>query len=343
MKLDTSHLSPSAEMLQMIQGHQLTQAIYVITTLGIADLLSAGPKSSNELARVTKTNASALYRVLRLLAAAGVLDETELRTFTLTPLSIYLQRDVPGSLYTTILSEGGEAMWPLLGHLLYSVQTGKPALQKTFGVDARQHFTKLLWNAPLFNKHLANQAMQLALTVASAYDFSRINTLVDVGGRHGQMLVTILKANPTLRGVLLDLSQAIEDAHQFVKNTEVVDRCELVVGDFFVSVPSECDCYLLSRVIHDWNDERAMTILRNCQQGMREDGRLLIVERVILSEKQPNLRILMSDIQMLLISGDGQERTEAEYRMLLEASGFDLTQIIPIEPPYCLIEAVRRS
>jgi hypothetical protein len=191
----------------------------------------------------------------------------------------------------------------------------------------------------LFDHMMTEWTASVAPTVAVAYDFSTTHTLVDVGGGHGQMLASILQAYPTLHGVLFDLPHVVKGAPLLLETAGVASRCEVIGGDAFTAVPADYDTYLLKGVIHDWDDERAIAILARCHQDMKRQGRVLLVERVILTGKTPELLVLESDVQMLVMAG-GKERTEAEYRALLSAAGFEFTKLIPVRTPYYVIEAV---
>src|SRR6266487_979771 len=187
---------------------------------------------------------------------------------------------------------------------------------------------------------MMERTASLAPTVAAAYDFSAIGTLVDVGGGHGQMLASILQAHPTLHGMLFGLPYVVKGAPPLLKAAGVAGRCEVMSGDAFTAVPAGYQTYLLSRVIHDWDDGRAIAILTRCHQVMKPQGKVLLVEQVILTGRTSELLVRESDMNMLLELG-GRERTEAEYRALLGAAGFELTQIIPVQTPYNIIETVR--
>ncbi|HEY6406573.1 MAG TPA: methyltransferase [Ktedonobacteraceae bacterium] len=333
-------LPPPLALRQLIQGFQVTQCIYVAARLGIADLLKEGPRSSEELAQATAAHAPSLYRVLRLLTAVGILTEGDTYNFALTPLGTYLQTGVPGSLRNTVLAYGDTVMWQVWGDLLHSVETGEPAYQHVFGLTAWEYRAQHPETARLFDNFMTELTARVAPAVAAGYDFSATSTLVDVGGGHGQMLVSILQAYPTLHGVLFDLPHVVKGASPLLEVAGVSGRCEVIGGDVFTAVPAGYDTYMLSRVIHDWDDERAIAMLTRCFQAMKPQGKVLLVERVILAVETPDVLILESDVQMLVATG-GKERTEAEYRTLLKAAGFELTRIIPVITPYYIIEAVR--
>jgi O-methyltransferase/methyltransferase family protein len=331
---------PQLALQALIQGYQVTKCIYVAAKLGIADLLKDGPRTSEELAQVTGTHAPSLYRVLRLLTAAQLLSEGEAHAFALTPLGTYLQSGVPGSLRTTALNFGGEPTWQVWGALLHSVETGQPAYQQVFGLSNWDYRAQHPEAEALFDQTMSEWTASVAPTVAAAYDFSASARLVDVGGGHGQMLASILQAHPSLHGVLFDLPHVVQGAPPLLEAAGVADRCEIIGGDAFTAVPANAETYLFSRVIHDWDDARAVTLLTRCHQAMRPQGNVLLVERVIPSDSPAPLLVLESDVNMLVATG-GKERTDDEYRALLGAAGFELRQIIPVLPPFSLLEAVR--
>ena len=338
--MTTNDFPPRLVLQQMIQGFQVTQCIYVAAKLGIADLLKDGPRTSEELAQVTGTHAPSLYRVLRLLTAVDLLIEGETHSFALTPLGAYLQTGVPGSMHDTVLFYCDKPFWQAWGDLLHSAETGETSFQHFFGLSIFDFNKQHPEHATRFHNMLTEWTASVAPTVAAAYDFSVIQTLVDVGGGHGQMLASILQVHPTLHGVLFDLPYVVAGASPLVETARVASRCEVIGGDAFKAVPAGYDTYLLSRVIHDWDDERAIALLTRCHQAMRPRGKVLLVERVIPTGSTAQLLVLESDVQMLVMAG-GKERTEAEYRALLTAAGFELTRLLPALTPYYVIEAVR--
>jgi O-methyltransferase domain/Dimerisation domain len=339
--MTTKDVPPQLVLQQLIQGFQVTQCMYVAAKLSIADLLKDGPRTSEELAQVTGTHAPSLYRVLRLLTTVGLLTEPEAHSFALTPLGAYLQTGVPSSMRDTVLLYGDTPFWDAWGNLLHSVETGEQSFQYVFGLALFEYNQQHPEHATLFNNMMTEWTASVAPTVAAAYDFSAIQTLVDVGGGHGQMLASILQAHPTLHGVLFDLPHVVAGASPLLDGAGVADRCEVIGGDAFKAVPEGLETYLLSRVIHDWDDERAIVLLARCHQAMKPQGKVLLVERVILTGSTPQVLVLESDVQMLVLSSGGRERTDAEYLALLSAAGFELTRLIAVLPPFYLIEAVR--
>jgi ubiquinone/menaquinone biosynthesis C-methylase UbiE len=330
---------PSVAMLQMISGFWISRAIYIAAKLGIADQLRDGPKTVDELAAATATHAPSLYRVLRALASVGVFSEDKKRGFALTPLAETLRTDAPGSLRAFATVELGEEHYPAWGELLHSVRTGEIAFDRAFGMPVWKFFEQNPENAKTFNDAMTGFTLAVNDAVLSSYDFSSFGKIVDVGGGHGSLIASILKTNPKMRGVLFDAPPVIEGARHRLKDEGLAERCEATAGDFFDSVPSGGDAYIVKWIIHDWDDERSVTILKNCHRAMAKNGRLLLVEAVVPHGSEPHFSKYM-DLNMLIMTG-GRERTEDEYRTLLEASGFKLTRIVPTGSPMSIIEGKR--
>jgi len=335
-KLDNTSSRPETTLGRMIGGFMVTQMIYVATKLGIADLLKDGPKSIERLAESVEADPRSLYRLMRGLASVGIFAETDDRHFELTPLATFLQTRAPGSMRNFALWAGEALTWRPFGELLHSVKTGKPAFKHVFDTGIMDYLAGDAEASQIFNQVMTERAAPTAAAVCAAYDFSGVKRLVDVGGGHGILITTILKANPHLRGVLFDLPSVVEGAKGLLEREGVADRCEIVPGNFFESVPVEGDAYILSSVIHDWDDERALTILRNIRENMPKDGKLLLVEYVILPGDEPHPGKI-SDV-IMLVTENGLERTEAEFRALLEMAGFKLTGIIPTESRMSVME-----
>jgi predicted O-methyltransferase YrrM len=330
--------SPAAALSQLLRGSLVTQLIHVAAVLGVADLLRAGPKSSHELATAAGVNPKGLYRVLRALASLGIFVETEPASFALTPLAEPLRSDVPNSLRGSAVLYGDRWWWHACGELLYSVRTGQPAFDHVHGAALFAFLDRSGDAAAVFNEHQTNMTRQDAAAVVAAYDFAEYTKVVDVGGGLGALTAAILKACPRTTAVLFDRPGVVADAQEMLRAQGVADRCTIIGGDFFESVPEGGDAYLLKDIVHDWDDARANAVLRNCRSAMSGASRLLVVEKVIPPGSRPFAGKL-TDITMLLVAG-GRERTAEEYRALLAEAGFAVTRIMPTLTPASVIEAV---
>ncbi|MGD9890938.1 MAG: methyltransferase [Dehalococcoidia bacterium] len=320
-------LPPQEQLERLVDGYLTTQLIYVATVLGIPDALAEGPLTSSELASAPCVNSLALHRVLRGLAAIGVLDEQEDGRFTLTPSGALLQDGVPGSLRGAVLARGG-LYYEVAGGLLDALREGGSAFEQIRGQSFFDYLAEHSDEAAVFQGSMAARSTQEAASVVASYDFGRFHRLVDVGGGHGILLAAILQAAPALHGTLLDRPVAVEHARRQLEAIDVIDRCTLVEGDFFAAVPAGDDGYLLSRVILDWDDEAARRILRRCHEAMPPDGTLLLVEAILPEHAADQPAAIRMDLHMLTLLG-GRERTEAEYRELLESAGFRLQRVVP--------------
>lgn len=326
---------PAAQVLEMVMGKAVTQLLHVAARLGIADLLSDGPQSVDDLADATDTQASSLYRTLRALAGLGVFAETEPRHFSLTSLAEPLRTDASDSVRDFAIMFGSGWHNRAWSNLLHSVRAGEPAFDRAFGEGLFEHLQAFPERLAVFNDAMTSLSRQDAGAVMQAYDFSGFDTVVDVGGGHGFLLAKILSAYPSIRGVLLDVPEVAAGARATVEAAGVQDRCQIVEGDFFESVPEGADAYILKLIIHDWDDERAITILQNCREVMSSDAALLVVNAVVPPGNEPYIGKLV-DIEMLVMTPGGKERTEEEFRQLLNEAGFELTRTIPT-PSYLYI------
>ncbi len=323
---------------RMITGYWISQAIYAAAKFGIADHLKDGPKSAELLATATETHADSLYRLLRALASVGIFAETEPRQFALTPLAEPLQSDVPGSKRALALMSGDE-QFKAWGEIEYSIKTGGMAFEKVFGEPVFDYLSKHPDKAQIFDAAMVGVHGREADAVVAAYDFAGVNVIADIGGGNGSQITNILKKHPNMRGILFDLPHVIERAKQNVNTAGIADRCQFVAGSFFEEIPAGADAYFMRHIIHDWDDEKSLTILRNCHTAMKPDGKLLVVESVIPPGNEPFGGKLL-DLVMLLIPG-GRERTQAEYQTLFSAAGFELSRIVPTATEVSVIEAVK--
>jgi len=330
-------MSAPAALFQMATGYWVSQAIYVAAKLGIADLLKDGPQSCDTLAAATGSDGPSLFRLMRALANVGVFSHVGRDCFALSRLAESLQTDTPGSFRAMVITIG-EIHYQACGNLLDSVQTGFPAFNKVFGTSLFDYLQQNATAADAFNQGMTNLSSMLAYAILMAYDFAGISSIIDVGGGEGKLLQKILELNPEMVGAVLDMPTTIETVNQKLNGNAREGRCAYIAGDFFDSVPVGADAYILCGVIHDWDDDQAAAILRNCRQAMAKTGRVLLVDMVVPDNGAKCFSKVL-DLNMLVMNG-GRERTRAEFRALLDAAGYKLTRIIPTMAPQSVIEAV---
>lgn len=328
-----------ALMLQMVTGTWLAQAISVAATLGIADLLAAGPRAPAELAERTGTHANTLYRLLRALAGAGIFAEDAEGRFENTPLSDLIRSDTPGSLRAMSRFVGSAESWLPWGDLLESVRTGACAFERRYGMPFFAYTARRPEFAAVFNEAMTSITDHVADAVADALDLGAYATLVDVAGGQGVLLATVLAKTPGQRGVLFDQAEVIAGAHSVLEKGGVADRVQLASGDFFVSVPEGGDAYLLKYILHDWDDERAGRILASIHRAAKPGARLFVIDAVLPPGNTPDVGKLM-DLAMLIQPG-GMERTQKAFAALLGGAGFSLERVVPTGTHVSIIEATR--
>jgi hypothetical protein len=327
---------PEAQIAQILLSQLVPRLVHLFATLRLADHLSAGPKSAAELAPMTGTDAPALARVLRTLASLGFVAEDAQHRFTLQPLGAVLRSGTPSHAAALIL--GGEVCTRSLDDFLYSVQTGKTGFERAFGKPAFDWMAENPTQASLFNHTMVGFHGMEPAAVAAAYDFSAMQTVADIGGSTGNMIATIVSKYPAMRGILFDLPHVVAEASALLAARGVADRVRIEPGSFFDGVPAGADAYVLSHVIHDWNEEQCLTILGHCRRAMGANGRLLLVE-MVLPEGDTFHPGKLLDLLMLSVPG-GEERTPSQYRDLLDKAGFTMTQVVPTHSLVSIVEAV---
>jgi hypothetical protein len=334
-------LPPQMVLMQMATAYWVSQSIYAAAKFGIADQLKSGPMHYEQLAIATGSDAQSLYRLLRALASVGIFAEGESGYFTSTPLGDFLRSDIPGSVRDASIMMGDPEHYNSWGNILHSIKTGESAFENLFGLNAFEYYAQNPEPAAVFERAMTSFSSTEIAAVIAGYDFSSIHRLVDVAGGHGSLLVSILKANPGLEGILFDQADVIDRARALVASETTANRCQLIAGNFFDSVPAGGDAYILKHIIHDWDDERAIAILKQCHRAMTEDGRVLVVEQVIPEGNEPFMGKLL-DMNMLVMCPGGKERTATEYQELFEAAGFKLTRIVPTSTFVSVVEGVRQ-
>ena len=268
-------------LMNLTTGKWVSQAIAVAAELGIADALGDGFKSAAEIAKAVNASEDGVYRLMRALASVGLFTASEKRKFKLTPLGKLLRRDSVESVRGFACFTGHNSTWSPWGELRHSVRTGAPAFDHVFGVPIFEYLAKTPEASGVFDDAMTSLSTFESKAVINAYDFSRIGTIVDVAGGRGLLVAAILKANRKTRGILFDLPHVTSGAPAMLRDRGVADRCEIVSGDFFTSVPSGADAYIMKHIVHDWDDERASQLLRNCCRAMRSGAKLLVVDVVI--------------------------------------------------------------
>jgi O-methyltransferase domain/Dimerisation domain len=322
---------------QLGTGYIASSALYIAVKLRIADNLANGPRTAASLASDSGVQEDGLYRVMRTLAGLGVFDETSPRTFALTTAGELLRSDRPGSIHPMALWLTDPFHFRVYAELMHSVKTGQPAAEVVVGKPVFEYFGEQPELSAVFNDAMTAFSSTVAPAALKAYDFGGIDTLVDVAGRHGEVLMTILRANPKMRGILFDIEHVIAGAKPRIADAGLSERLETASGDFFKKVPSG-DGYIMKHIIHDWDDARAVTILRNIRSAMTsQDGRLILLDTVLQPGNQPDFGKLI-DLEMMVMPG-GRERSEEEFRALLAKGGFALTRVVATESPLAVIEA----
>ena len=337
-------ISAAQGLLDLVTSSWKTQAAYVAAELRIPDLLADGPRTCDDLAAATRSHPPSLRRLLRALTTLGLCRERDDGSFEITSAGLLLGTGVRGSLRSWTIWWGSQ-LWPVWGHLLYSVKTGQSARKLLIGTEGFDHLQGDPTAAAVFNQALVELTRLTCRSVVAAYDFSTLRRIVDVGGGYGELLVAILSACPTVQGVLFDLPHTIAGGRRHLQQAGLADRCQFVAGDFFESVPGGADAHVLKSVIHDWDDDCGIRILQNCRRAMtaagRAAGRLLLIEQVLpdrLGTSPAHQSVVRSDLNML-VAQSGRQRTAAEFGDLLKRAGLGVTRIVPAGATFSVIEA----
>lgn len=333
--------SSLGDMRRLLCGFSITIAISVVAELAIADHLAKGPKSAADLARLSGADEGFLRRVLRFLASEGVFAEPDRDVFALTGLSEWLRSDVAGSLRPRAVFAGSKMNWAAWGGLLSSVKTGTSGMEVAFGETLFDYIKSHPEAAATFNRFMAGQTAASVAALLGAYSFEGVRQIVDVGGGHGALVAGVLQAYPEMRGVLFDMPEVAAKALPLLENAGVAERSQVVGGDFFAAVPAGADLYALKFILHDWRDAECVTILKNCRAAMAPCGRVLVIEYIVPEESGPHFSRFM-DINMLVMTSGGRERTEREFTRLLDAAGLQLRRSVPTAIGVHILECVSR-
>jgi len=328
-----------AQVMMLARGYATSACLHAAAKLNVASLLAAGPRPVLELARESRSNEDALYRVLRALASINVFRETAPRTFANTPISEILRSDVQGSARDTVLFMADELHMRVYSELTHTIETGGTAFEKITGMEPFDFFRQNGEENRLFNSAMTSISAGAVPSALQVYDFGESGTLADIGCGHGVLLTGILQKHRGLRGIAFDLPNVVEGAKPRVESLGLSSRCEVLGGSFFEGVPA-ADSYVMKSIIHDWDDARAIAILKNCAKAMcGPNGKVILLEMVVGPANEPGLAKWI-DIEMLVIAG-GRERTEVEYAELFSKAGLRLARVLRTPSPFCVIEAVR--
>jgi ubiquinone/menaquinone biosynthesis C-methylase UbiE/predicted transcriptional regulator len=328
--------SSSSVLLEMMHGYQKSQALFVAAKLGIADLLSNGSKTADELAKATGVNSRGIYHLMRMLISVGVFSTEDNDKFQLNPMGKHLLTGTSDSLRGTVMAMGDE-IYQAWGNLLYGIKTGNTAFNHTFNKDLFSYFKQDSEASVNFNEWMKETTREWLLPVLEAYDFSEVKTLVDVGGGIGTLTAVILNANPKMQAILFDREDVVVGAQRVLEGAGVADRCQIVGGNFFDAVLPDGDLYLISRVLLNWDDTHAIKILTNCYQAMTVKDRLVVVDFMLPKGKMSPF-IGLTSLNLFVLGGNFM-RTEDEFYNLLSSAGFKVTNTFKTTGPVSAIEA----
>ncbi len=335
--MNANALPPDARLMQLIFGKTLTQCVSLLARFRLADHLASGPLTAEELADLTGLRSDYLFRILRLMAGVGVLTRDPGDRFGLTDVGQLLRTNVHGSLQPIAEYMTDPWCWQPWKEFANGLTNGDPIFERTFGKPVFEYLAEHPAEAEVFNAGMTGFSEMVSHAILQNYQFRSFTHIIDVGGGHGSLLAHILKQNPSCRGTVFDAPQVIEGAKTAIRDQRLDGRCDAVGGNFFESVPAGGDLYVLKHIVHDWNDEKALTILKNTRRAIANGGKVILVEMVVPESNEPSFAHLL-DLEMMVVC-DGKERTANEYRELLLQAGFRMTRILPLKAPPCIIEA----
>jgi len=336
----TSTLRPYDVLFQMVIGKWISQAVGTVVEIGVPDQLAKGARKCRDIARAVGVSEDGLYRLLRALASVGLFAEGADRWFRLTGMGQLLRSDHPESLAGYARFTAHDITWRPWGLLSYSVKTGMPAFDHLFNASVFEHFSRNPEVASVFDDAMTSISAMEARAASDAYDFKGVETLMDVAGGHGLLLATVLRRHKRMRGVLFDLPHVAANAAMTFTRAGITGRVRIESGDFFKELPSGADAIIMKHIVHDWDDESATRILQACHRALDKRGKVLIVDPVVPPSNVPHYGKLL-DLEMLVLTPRGRERTKAEFVKLLRGAGFRLSRVIPTESPLSIVEAVK--
>jgi hypothetical protein len=329
-------LTPIDIAMQMACGYIASSALNAAARLKIADLLNNGPKHVTDLAKETSTSADILYRILRALASSGVFVEVTPHVFANTPISEVIRSDHPQSIYDMVIWICDAFHYDCYRDMMPILQDGKSAAEHVFQKPVFEAIFSDPDLARSFNNAMTSMSAQVIPAVLQAYDFSGIGTLADIAGGHGFAITSILKKYPEMKGILFDLPNVVVGASDRIEKMQLIDRLKVVEGDFFESVP-RADAYIMKHIIHDWDDEKSIAIIKNCGKNLESGGKVILIETVLPIGNEPHMGKWI-DIEMFMLPG-GRERTKEEFRELFDRAGFKLNKVVPTQSPLWVVES----
>ena len=335
-KLYYSFVPASVAVFEKSQGFWIAKAINVACELNLAEIIDKEEKTVEEIAKKSNTDAPALYRLMRALASEGIFKETKLKTFKNNKFSTAL-REGPGNFKHMIKHQLNETNWKIINGLQYSVTSGTNAAQKILGSNIFTHLENTPEKNELYNKAMSETSLLSSAAIVSAYNFKGSNTLVDLGGGDGTLLFNILQKHHQLNGILFDLPHVVQSANEQAKKFGVENRVQIVPGSFFDTEIPAADTYILKNILHVFNDETSIRLLKSIREAMNGKGKILIIEAVISEDNKPSFGKIF-DLQMLLGTENGKERTEKDFRNIFIQAGFNLRRVVKTVSPLCVVE-----
>ena len=330
----------ASRLMEMAIAHWAGELLLQAAEMSLADKFSGDePRTAADLAAEYNMRHRELYRYLRALTGLGILEFAGKDSFRITDLGAALRTGSPGNARSAFIALVGDMVKPAWKEFDHGLFTGDTGFEKAHGMSLFEYLQHYPGMAQFFSETMVGFHGREPPAVAEAYDFSGIGSLVDVGGASGNMLGHVLSRHPGVKGVLYDLPHVVTDAPPLLESFGVQDRVMIESGSFFESVPAGHDAYLLSHIIHDWDDGENATILKNVREAMKPDGKLLIVEMVLPEGDAPHMGKML-DMMMMLVPG-GEERTPSEYAELLEPNGFKVTRVVPTNSAVSVVEAVQ--
>jgi len=326
-------------VFEKTQGFWIAKAIGVACELNLSEIIGSNKKTIEEIAKQSNTNVSALYRLMRALASEGVFKEISPKVFVNSNFSNALTEG-SGNLKNMILHQTSKSNWELVNELKYSVISDTNAAQKLFGSDIFTHLENTPEKNKMYNKAMSETSRLSSASIVSAYSFNGIDTLADIGGGEGMLLCTILQKNQSINGVLFDLPHVVETASSMVEKFDLTERIQIIPGSFFENSLPGADAYLMKNILHAFDDKTCIQLLESIGKSMLGSGKILLIETVI-SEDNKVAFGKMLDLQMLIGTEKGKERTENEFRNIFETAGFRLNRVVKTVSPFCIIEGVK--